>query len=376
VTAGLYVHVPFCRKKCDYCNFFSAEVFSSQLLDLYGDVICDEMKYRIGFHGVDSFDTLYFGGGTPSLLNIEKIKAIVSMAAPYLTNDAEVTMEINPEDVSREFLSYLKDCGINRVSMGLQSLNRDILKTIGRSTTENLEEKLHVLQDFSGLKKSIDLICGIPGQTIEDIKADIDAVAKQSIGHISLYALSIEEGTPLFERLKVDDSFEEFQRKHLEAVLKLLHDYGYNHYEISNFAREGCESRHNMKYWTWEPYIGLGAGAHSFVDNKRSYHNEDISLYLKQKGRSNIFNEGNQSEEIVEYIMTSLRMLKGFCLEDLERNLQVKIKDQLSGTIEALRRQNLLIVDIIQGKTSIRLSEEGVYLCDKVVYELVENFIP
>ncbi len=375
MTPGLYIHIPFCRKKCDYCSFFSAEEHSSVLVDQYTKALIKEMLYRTELHKIDFFDTLYFGGGTPSLLSLENIKDILSAAAPHLSDDAEITMEMNPEDVSSEFLSELVKLGINRVSMGLQSFNREVLKTIGRRSVENLNKKVEILHEAAGLRKSIDLICGIPNQSEDDIKSDIDAISFFSIDHISLYALSIDKGTPLYDRLKVDDSFDEFQRRHLETARRYLETKGFMHYEISNFSKEGCESLHNIKYWTWQPYLGLGAGAHSFIGSKRYHHEDDIMKYITEKGQSIVSDVRNDNDEIVEYIMTSLRMINGFFLEDMESDLCWKISDSFKEKIDKLNQENLILVDYDYGKKRIKLSDEGFFLSDRVIYELAEDFI-
>ena len=279
---ALYIHVPFCQRRCAYCGFYSTT--HAELQDAYVAALLREMAAR---PCADEIGTVYLGGGTPSQLGEERLGRILSRARVYynICADAEVTVEVNPDDVTPSLVSALREAGVNRVSMGIQSFDDGELHAVGRRHTA--EEACRAVETLSrgGISNiSIDLMYGLPGQTLESFARSIDAALRLPVQHISSYALSVEPGTPLAARLQ-SGSFVEASDEQMLAMYTLLRERltaaGYEHYEISNFARPGYASRHNSSYWDGTPYIGLGPGAHGYDGHHtRRANAPDLRAYI------------------------------------------------------------------------------------------------
>ena len=279
---ALYIHVPFCQRRCAYCGFYSTT--HAELQDAYVAALLREMAAR---PCADEIGTVYLGGGTPSQLGEERLGRILPRARVYynICADAEVTVEVNPDDVTPSLVSALREAGVNRVSMGIQSFDDGELQAVGRRHTA--EEACRAVETLSrgGIGNiSIDLMYGLPGQTLESFARSIDAALRLPVQHISSYALSVEAGTPLHARLR-NGTFTETSDEELLAMFTLLRERlissGLEHYEISNFARPGYASRHNSSYWDGTPYLGLGPGAHSYDGNAlRRANAPDLRAYI------------------------------------------------------------------------------------------------
>ena len=284
---GIYVHIPFCKKKCDYCDFISY-CGKNDFIEKYVDSVKKEIEHvKIK----SEITTIYIGGGTPSYIDSKFIVQILKkIKEKNVAQDAEITIEVNPGTVTQEKLQDYIDCGINRISIGLQTTNDELLKQIGR--IHNYEQFLETykLAKKVGFKNiNVDLMLGLPNQRIIDLKESLENVLRLAPKHISVYSLIVEDGTPIANKiengkLKLPD--DELERNMYWYVKNTLELNGYKHYEISNFAKKGYESKHNMNCWNQMEYVGIGTAAHSYRDIKRYSNTEDIKEYIKnvQKG--------------------------------------------------------------------------------------------
>ena len=283
---GVYVHIPFCREKCDYCNFYSVPLSGNSSyaeIDSYVDRVLIEMEKRADDLSGYSVDTIYFGGGTPSLVSPEQIARLIAGVRQHLRCDpeeSEISLECNPEDFSISRIEGYKQAGINRVILGVQTMQKRLHSTIGRSSALCDEILLNDFFSIDGIAHGIDLIIGVPGEREEELISDLDGILCYEPEHISAYLLSIERGTKLYGRTAPPDDYDELQRRLYLLTRERLLSNGYHHYEISNFALPSFESRHNLKYWMFMPYAGFGVKAHSFCHNERWYNDMSLSDYL------------------------------------------------------------------------------------------------
>ena len=293
--AGLYIHIPFCESRCIYCGFYSTTSLSMR--DDYVNALCKEMKMRPIKTATDydySLKTIYLGGGTPSQLTHDQlIRLFEGIKEAYFPPEhpeeefskMEITMECNPDDVSEEFCKTLQQLPVNRVSMGAQTFSDHRLGFLHRRhKAADVKAAIKRLRGIGIHNISIDLMFGFPGETLKDWEKDIDEAIHLGVEHISAYSLMYEEGTTLYRMLeqgKIEEINEETSRQMYELLITLLTSAGYEHYEISNFAKPGCRSRHNSSYWHEVPYIGIGAAAHSYNRKQRSWNIENIQTYIR-----------------------------------------------------------------------------------------------
>lgn len=323
--AGLYIHIPFCESKCIYCDFYSM-ANNNHLIDKYIDALLVEAVERKNELNSESLTTVYLGGGTPSLLSITQLSKLVNGLKKVFDFSAveEFTIEVNPDDVTVEYIQHAKSLGINRVSMGVQSFCDEDLRFINRRhTAKQATDAIHIIKEAGIDNISIDLIYGIPGQNIEKWKNNVDTAISQSVQHISAYTLMYEEGTRLSvmrslgKITEVDDDVVAAMYDYLVAQLK---SNGYTHYEISNFALPGFHSRHNSSYWNLTPYLGLGVAAHSFDGTVRRYNPSNLKKYLDALGEGNLCVEVEKitkAEKYDEYVMLRLRTADGIDADEL-----------------------------------------------------------
>ncbi len=317
---GLYLHIPFCEKKCDYCDFYSITGFSD--FGRYADALMLEMEdYAKAADGY-TVDSVFIGGGTPTVMPVKQMQEILyALYANFnIDRDAEITMEANPATVDRRLLKKLLKGGVNRLSIGLQSTENEELRLLSRiHTFEDFEDAFYDARDAGFENINVDLMYGIPSQTESTLFRSVEKVCEMEPEHISLYGLKIEEGTPFAKRqetLELPDEDTEY-RMYADSV-RYLASRGFQQYEISNFALEGCRSRHNYRYWLGEEYIGIGPGAHSFFGGKRYSNKKDIALYMEgmeyiNKGIRLIENETvlSDTDRMNEFIMLRLRLKDG-----------------------------------------------------------------
>ena len=366
--AGIYIHIPFCRSRCIYCGFYSTT--GLELRQRYVDALCKEMmirgeKLEVSGERID-IETIYFGGGTPSQLTIEQLRQLL-IYINKVEKDAEITIEVNPDDVTPEYATAIKQLGVNRVSMGAQTFDDRRLRFLNRRhTAEQVSEAVRILRQAGIQNISIDLMYGFPDETLENWDADITQALALDVEHISSYCLMYEESTPLYRLLeegKVSETDEELERQMYYHLIDRLEAAGYEHYEISNFARPSFRSRHNSSYWNLTPYIGLGAAAHSF-DGKacRRWNISDIQQYIESIENGQPRFEEELLDENTRYndmLTVALRTNEGLDLNKLSdyyrnyclREAQHYINDELlqlspEGHLH-LTRSGLFVSDMI-----------------------------
>lgn len=376
MSGGIYIHIPYCRSKCDYCAFYSVPAGGGAVPDSYLRRLHAEMRERLPDEALPSADTVYFGGGTPSLLEPGHVEGLLGLIAGLVVLEpgAEVTMEMNPGDLSREKLDGYARAGVNRAVLGVQTLSPRLHAVIGRSAAVCTKRELELFFGAPGIVHCADLIAGIPSQTEEELAGDIDGVAAYGPRHISAYLLSIEKKTPLAARIPGGPALESEQASCYERLAAGLKRHGYRHYEISNWAVPGCESRHNMKYWRFEPYIGFGPGAHSFLGGERYINSMRVEEYLGP-GRFVLEHDARTARSAaVEYLMTGLRLLRGVSLREMQARLQFQLPGDVMERVREAVSGGMMVMGNDAGET-IRLSERGLILADRVIYSIVEPLI-
>lgn len=371
--AGIYIHIPFCKSRCIYCGFYS-----TTLLDLrkkYINAVCREMELRKNYIR-EPFSTIYLGGGTPSLLDeAELTKLFLYINNVYdVDRNAEITMECNPDDITPEFTNMLSRLPINRVSMGAQTFADSRLRLLyRRHSSDEVKHAVKLLRE-AGIKNiSIDLMFGFPDESLSQWKEDISAALALNVEHISAYSLMYEENTPLWKMLdtgKVKEIDEELSLTMFKELVCQLTDAGYEHYEISNFARPGYRSRHNSSYWHQVPYIGLGAAAHSFDLNSRQWNVADLKLYIEEINNGIIPMEREELDNDTTFndiITTSLRTSDGIDLNAMETRLGKRYRNTLISAAGKHIEQGLLEIR----HDRLRLTSEGIFISDMVMSDLM-----
>lgn len=371
--AGIYIHIPFCKSRCIYCGFYS-----TTLLDLrkkYINAVCREMELRKNYIR-EPFSTIYLGGGTPSLLDeAELTKLFLYINNVYdVDRNAEITMECNPDDITPEFTNMLNRLPINRVSMGAQTFADSRLRLLHRRhNSDEVKHAVKLLRE-AGIKNiSIDLMFGFPDESLSQWKEDISAALALNVEHISAYSLMYEEDTPLWKMLdtgKVKEIDEELSLTMFKELVCQLTDAGYEHYEISNFARPGYRSRHNSSYWHQVPYIGLGAAAHSFDLNSRQWNVADLKLYIEEINNGIIPMEREELDNDTTFndiITTALRTSDGIDLNAMETRLGKRYRNTLISAAGKHIEQGLLEIRHDQ----LRLTSEGIFISDMVMSDLM-----
>lgn len=338
MSIGLYVHIPFCKSKCAYCDFCSSPDFDSALTDRYIDAVLREADGYSPTEGRIAIDTVYFGGGTPSLLTASQMRHLMDgLHSRFdISLSAEVTLEANPGTLDLERARAYREIGIGRVSMGLQSIHQNELKKLGRiHTYDDFLCSYDMLRSVGIDNISLDLMYGIPEQTAESFSATLEAACSIAPEHISVYGLIVEEGTRFYserDSLPLPDEDEECDMYYLAC--KRLGEAGYGHYEVSNYARPGRECRHNLKYWRDEEYIGLGLSAYSYYGGRRYGNCRNMDRYLGGELMSDDEGVLDKASEAYEYAMMRLRLSEGIDLADYERGFHRDFcagKEQLIG---------------------------------------------
>ncbi len=324
--AGIYIHIPFCKKACHYCNFH----FSTQLkyIDDFTKAIIQEIEIQKNYLS-QPIQTLYFGGGTPSLLPMDDFHKILDkLRSVYsLDSNIEFTIEANPDDIQPNQVNAWKKAGVNRLSIGIQSFQPAALQWMNRAhTTEQAHEAIRAAQGEGIGNISIDLIYGTPHLTNDDLKADLAMIDQYQIQHLSCYALTVEEKTALhamIQNKKIDRVHPEQQAAHFDIITHYTEKIGMEHYEISNFSQPGFRSKHNSNYWKGVPYLGLGPSAHSYNKNTRQWNVANNQLYFSTLEKNELPFEIEQlplATKYNEYMMISLRCMEGFSLEYIFQN--------------------------------------------------------
>lgn len=374
-SISIYLHIPFCVRKCSYCDFvsYSAKSFEENHgINRYFEAIKQELiryKEKLSTYEVA---TIYLGGGTPSAVDGRLIHDLLIMirASLNVTNDAEITIEVNPGTLTHDKLNHYKAAGINRVSMGLQTTNDQLLETIGRiHSTNDFITSYHALRDAGFNNISLDLMFGLPGQTLSDIDRAINLIDQLKPQHVSAYSLKIEEGTPLFdayEKGSVQLPSEELEREMYHRINSKLRDLGIYQYELSNYALPGWESKHNTVYWENKPYLGVGVSSHSKLDDVRFSNTSNIHEYMDsiQKGESVIIDSEpiDAEEDLFESIILGLRLNKGIQIDLLNERYAIDFEARYEKVLSSLIQDHL----IIREGNTIKLTELGRDLANQV----------
>ena len=349
---GIYIHIPFCKKKCCYCDFVSYSN-KKDLIFKYIECLSKEIE-SINFENYN-ITTIYIGGGTPSYIESIYIEKIINKLKEKLINNKtefeniEITIEINPGTVNKEKINSYKKVGINRVSLGLQSTNNSILKQLGRiHTYEEFLDAYNIVKKAGYNNINVDLMIGIPNQTITEIKESLEKIIKLNPTHISVYSLIVEDGTCMSEYiknkiLKLPD--EELERQMYWYVKNTLELNGYTHYEISNFARSGFESKHNLNCWEQKEYIGLGAAAHSYLNNKRYSNLENLEEYIIDFNKKQIQETQDIEAKKKEYMLLGLRKIQGVSIQKFKEKFIQNPLYIYRNELEKLASQKLIVVD-------------------------------
>lgn len=358
--AGVYVHIPFCKKRCLYCDFFSTTLLGRR--KEYIEALLKEIEQRRN-ETTDVIKTIYLGGGTPSTLEAGDIRRILGTIG--ISDVEEITMELNPGDANSSYLHEMRAAGINRLSIGIQSFQDELLQLIGRRhNATQAREAIHMAQEAGFENISIDLMYALPTQTMEQWQANVEQALHFGVQHISTYGLIYEEGTVLTDRVvsrELEAIDEEDENAMYDDLCERLKQAGYIHYEVSNFALPGRESKHNSSYWDGTPYIGIGAGAHSYIGNIRSWNPTDLDAYISgiQSGTLQRESETLTDTDIYnERIMLELRTNRGIngALSGLSR-----------GIVEAYMRDGFLI----QHEGRIVATQKGLHILNRIIEDLM-----
>lgn len=383
---GLYIHIPFCKRKCYYCDFVSycnkdnlIEEYIKYLKQELREV-AKEMEFNFKYNDGEKIvvDTIYIGGGTPSYIDCNYIVDIMNeIYKNYNLDLKEVTIEVNPKTVNVEKLKAYKKAGINRLSIGMQETNDEILKKIGRiHTYSDFLHTYKTARDVGFENINIDVMIGLPGQSIRNVEETINKVIELNPEHISLYSLILEENTKLYELVKNKEitlETDEIERRMYHSARKNLNRNGYKQYEISNFSKKGYESIHNLDCWEQNEYIGFGVASHSYTDNIRYSNIESIEQYIQnyknneQENNIIVHEKQNEQSKMMEYIMLNLRKIKGINICEFKKVFKDDVMNIFGEKISKLHNQKLIKIS----RSNIALTIKGLDLANIVWQEFV-----
>lgn len=372
--AGLYIHVPFCTKRCLYCDFFSNTNMNYKAE--YISALIKEIELRREYIDKETIETIYFGGGTPSQLQARDFEIIFDTIHKYysLSPNAEITLEANPDDITSTYIESIRPLPFNRISMGVQSFKNSDLHFLNRR--HNRQQALDAVilckqHGFSNI--SIDLIYGLPGQSLEDWQYNLDEVIQLEIPHISAYHIIYEEGTALYKLMKegkIHPVNEDLSLRLFTQLIRKLNSAGYIHYEISNFSKPEMFSRHNCSYWTGKKYLGVGPSAHSYNGKNRQWNISSLPLWIKgiTSGKPEIEIETlDLHTRYNDFIITGLRTMWGIRLSTLEKYFGKEMLDYCLWQAQSYIKDNLLIYS----DNNLKLSPKGIFISDGIMSDLL-----
>ncbi|MDP4203244.1 MAG: radical SAM family heme chaperone HemW [Bacteroidota bacterium] len=373
--AGLYIHIPFCKSRCSYCDFHSGVQLT--LLDRFVDALCTELTSRVSYLKNDPLETIYFGGGTPSLLSTGHLSAIFESIQNHwdTSNCKEITLEANPDDLSEEKLKELSELPINRLSIGIQSFNDNELKLLRRRHTaqQAVDAVKRAQKYFSNI--SIDLMYGLPEQTISSWENTISEALALNIQHVSAYHLTYEEGTLLERKRREGRVFPVLEEESVtmyRLLQNMLQEKGIEQYEISNYATPGFHSRHNSSYWEGIRYLGIGPSAHSFDGESRQWNIANTLQYISgiEQGTPHFEKEVlSETDKYNEMIMISLRTRNGILLERVEKEFGTNAKKELVKQSARFIDAGIMLLE----ENRLHLSSEGLFLSDGIITDLMQE---
>jgi len=367
--AGIYIHIPFCKQRCSYCDFYSST--ENRMMDTYTTALCNELAKRKDYLNNEPVETVYWGGGTPSALQFNDFAKIFVTLVYIFGADSkrEVTLEVNPDDITPDFLSTVIYFDFNRISLGVQSFNNLELKLLNRRHDAQSAIRAVELLQMRGFDNiSIDLMYGLPGQSLQSWEETLRQALTLDVQHISAYHLTYEEGTPLYGQLKknsITPVDEEMSNRMFEILIDMLTAAGFEHYEISNFARRGFQSQHNTSYWNGTYYLGIGASAHSYNGFSRRWNRKTLM--------PNYWSSGFEVEVLDEkmkyndFIITRLRMMKGINLKEL-----TLLFNESGKTYCLQQAQKYIANGLLQCKGNyLRLTRKGIFISDSIMSDLM-----
>jgi oxygen-independent coproporphyrinogen-3 oxidase len=372
--AGIYIHIPFCRKACHYCNFHFSTTHS--LLPQMVDAIVTEVTLQHHYLQ-ENIDTIYFGGGTPSLCTAAQIKRILqAIKTTFTVNDgAEITLESNPDDINEERLLAWQQMGINRLSIGVQSFVEDDLQWMNRAhSATQATTCIQLAQQYGFNNLTIDLIYGTPTLSDDQWQQNVQTAIDLGVTHLSCYALTVEPKTALDKMIqlqKIANVDADKQARHFELLMQWLQVAGFEHYEISNFAKPGHRSKHNSSYWQGKTYLGLGPSAHSFNGNSRQWNIANNTLYMASIAKQIVpfeIEELSQTQQLNEYIMTSLRTIEGLSIQKVQQSWGDKALVSIMQEAELHLHDNYMV----QNEQYLRLTNAGRLLADGIAADLFQ----
>lgn len=377
----LYIHIPFCVKKCAYCDFLSGPA-SNQQIEEYVQALIEEIRYYKEFVKKYEVSTVFWGGGTPSLLTGEQMKALMEALGQtfFIRQNAEITMEANPGTVTVEKLLACQKAGINRISFGLQSVNNEELKMLGRiHTYEEFLESYEAARKAGFQNINVDLISAIPKQTVSSWEQTLQTIISLQPEHISAYSLIVEEGTTFAklygEGCKLEHLLptEEDERRMYERTEELLREAGYHRYEISNYAKEGYECQHNLGYWERKEYLGLGLGASSLIEETRFHNTDEMEEYLRDANNPILLRREQEKldrqEQMEEFVFLGLRKIRGIQEEKFAEMFGEDIWDCYGRNLERVIKEGLLERE----EGVLRLTRKGIDVSNYVFYEILSD---
>ena len=367
--AGIYIHIPFCAKRCIYCGFFST--VRQDEAARYVQAVCRELRLRKDYLDGEPVRTIYFGGGTPSRLTPEQIGQIINAIGDTFGLDKveELTVECNPDDITPRYVTSLRALGVNRISMGVQTFNQDLLRFLNRRhDAVQAMDAVRICRESGVSNISIDLMYGLPGQTLDMFHEDLMTALSTNVQHISSYCLSYEENTPLLalrDQGKLTPVDDDLCFNMFTLMCHTIREGGFEHYEISNFCRPGYHSRHNSSYWDGTPYLGLGAGAHSYNRTSRQWNKSDLDAYMEGVEQGSLAYEIEQLSDadlFNERIMLSLRTSRGL---DLSSLIETERSNLLENAAKFLSDGSLILEN---GR--LRIPESEMFISDSLISSL------
>lgn len=372
--AGIYIHIPFCKTRCIYCDFYSTT--RSELKSRYIHALCKELRMRKEYLRGEPVETIYFGGGTPSQLAEEDFREVFKTIQEYygMEHCQEITLETNPDDLTEEYVTMLRQLPFNRISMGIQTFDDSTLKLLNRRhNAAQAVNAVHHCRRAGFNNISIDLIYGLPGETDKRWKSDLQQAIILNVEHISAYHLTYEEGTRIYELLqthRIREVDEESSVRFFSTLIDTLGSAGYEHYEISNFCRSGMYSRHNTSYWRGVPYLGCGPSAHSFNTNTREWNVSSLEDYIHSIENNHRRFESEYLDLVTRYnecIMTSIRTQWGLSLNEIEQNFGKELWKYCMDM--ALPHLNSGKLEMHNDR--LRLTRKGIFVSDGIMSDLM-----
>lgn len=361
MAKALYVHIPFCDAICSYCDF--ARVYNKpETVDKYLKVLEQDILSKDLSH----LETIYIGGGTPSALTVDQLRVLFELLKPYTNSVKEYTIEINPESLTKDKALIMIEYGVNRASLGMQVTQNNLLKVINRKhTIEEVHTAINILKETGITNISVDLMYGIPTQTLDDVRESLEVIKSFDIPHLSLYSLTIEPNSA-FGRLGYKEVDRDLDASMYELAIEVLEAYGLKRYEISNFAKEGFESLHNKVYWNYEDFVGVGLHASGKEDKKRYTNTRNLRLYLEGNKDPEIVNLSLE-DEMFEYLMMNMRLSEGMDINKYNETFKTNFIDKYKGVMDELVSEEL----IEYNESNIKATYKGLEL----LFDVLERFM-